>query len=199
MSQRKPNVVIFGLALCISIIACNSNKEDNASIVESLEPLVTETFNPVERGEYLVSTNGCHDCHSPKIFTEEGVKVDPDRELSGHPSNEKLPPYDEETARGYVLFSAGLTSATGPWGTSFAANLTPDETGLGNWTEEQFLTCIKKGLLKGMEGSRPLLPPMPWEHYKNFTDEDLKSIFAYLQSRKPVSNIVPDPIPPKGK
>ncbi|QCK15686.1 diheme cytochrome c-553 [Mangrovivirga cuniculi] len=199
MNHLKSKIAIFGLALCISITGCNSNKEDNASIVESLEPLVTEAFNPVERGEYLVSTNGCHDCHSPKIFTPEGIKVDPTRELSGHPADEKLPPYDKETAKGYVLFSVGLTSATGPWGTSFASNLTPDETGIGNWTEEQFLTCIKKGILKGVEGSRPLLPPMPWEHYKNFTDQDLKSIFAYLKSKEPVSNIVPDPIPPKGK
>jgi len=40
------------------------------------------------------------------------------------------------------------------------------------------------------------LPPMPWEMYRHFTDEDLRSIFAYLKSIKPVENAVPAPIPP---
>ena len=65
-------------------------------------------------------------------------------------------------------------------------------------TEEQFLYFIKYGTYKGREGGRPLLPPMPWQHYKNFTDNDLKSIFAYLRSLEPVANIVPAPIQPKG-
>jgi len=39
---------------------------------------------------------------------------------------------------------------------------------------------------------------MPWTEYRNLTDEDLKAIFAYLQSLKPVENAVPDPIAPNG-
>tara|TARA_R110002094_G_scaffold3622_1_gene11771 strand:- start:315 stop:614 length:300 start_codon:yes stop_codon:yes gene_type:complete len=85
----------------------------------------------------------------------------------------------------------GLTAAVGPWGTSFAANLTPDETGIGNWSEAQFLKAIKEGKFKGMENTRPLLPPMPWTEYRNFTDEDLKAIFAYLKTIKPIDNVVP--------
>ena len=85
----------------------------------------------------------------------------------------------------------GLTTAVGPWGTSFAANLTPDETGIGNWSEAQFLKAIKEGKFKGMENTRPLLPPMPWTEYRNFPDEDLKAIFAYLKTIKPIDNVVP--------
>jgi hypothetical protein len=88
-----------------------------------------------------------------------------------------------------------MTAWAGPWGTSFAANLTPDiETGLGSWTEAMFVKAIRSG--KHMGEGRPILPPMPWQVYKNLTDEDLKSIFAYLQSLPAVENAVPEPVPP---
>jgi len=76
---------------------------------------------------------------------------------------------------------------------SYGANITSDPTGIGNWTEEQFLNAIKKGKYKGLDNSRPLLPPMPWFVYKNLTDEDLKAIFAYLKTTKPVKNVPPSP------
>lgn len=162
------------------------------------EPKTTEVeVSPIKRGEMLVTATGCHDCHSPKKMTDKGPIIDPDRLLSGHPANEVLGAYDVETAKSYLLFTPGLTAAIGPWGTSFAANLTPDDTGIGGWTEAQFLTAIKHGKYKGMENNRPLLPPMPWQSISNLPDADLKAMFAYLQSIKPVSNLVPPPIPPK--
>lgn len=91
------------------------------------------------------------------------------------------------------MFAPDLTSAVGPWGMSFAANITPDETGIGNWTEQNFLTALRHGKSKGLENNRDLLPPMPWFVYKNFTDDDLKSIFAYLKSLPAVHNVVPAP------
>ncbi|NMM47844.1 c-type cytochrome [Marinigracilibium pacificum] len=194
----KTTTTIAALICGFMIYSCNSDEHTKEATLEKVnEPKTMLKADPVVRGAYLVNTNGCNDCHSPKVMTENGVEVDESRMLSGHPANEKLAPYDEATAKSYILFSPGLTAATGPWGTSFAANLTPHETGLGTWTEGQFLTAIRKGLYKGIEGSRPLLPPMPWQHYRNFTDDDLKAIFAYLQSLNPVDNIVPEPIPPK--
>jgi hypothetical protein len=78
---------------------------------------------------------------------------------------------------------------------SFTANLTPDkETGLGTWTEENFIQTIRTGRHLGR--GRPILPPMPAPVYANFTDEDLGSIFAYLQSLPPRKNQVPTPWPP---
>jgi hypothetical protein len=130
------------------------------------------------------------------MMTDKGPVLDPDKLLSGHPANEVLLPYDNEILKSYALFSMGLTAAIGPWGTSFSANITSDETGIGTWTEEQFMTAIRKGKFKGQEGGRELLPPMPWMFYKNFPDEDLKAIFAYLKTVKPVENVVPAPLPP---
>ncbi|MEN3322998.1 c-type cytochrome [Mariniflexile soesokkakense] len=192
----KTNILILGTLSCALLIACNSKEKEKKS-EEFYEPVTAIVEDPVERGKYLVNTHDCIDCHSPKKFTDKGMEVDTDRLLSGHPADEKLPPYDNKTAQSYVLFTMGFTSAKGPWGTSFAANLTPDATGIGTWTEDQFLNCIKKGLYKGLEGSRPLLPPMPWENYAKLTDDDLKAIFAYLKTLKPVENIVPAPIAPK--
>lgn len=103
---------------------------------------------------------------------------------------------NKDALKDWVLFAQDQTSAAGPWGVSFAANLTSDETGIGNWTEEQFFMAIRKGKSKGLEGSRNLLPPMPWQVYSGMTNTDLKAIYEYLQATKPVSNIVPAPIAP---
>jgi hypothetical protein len=57
-----------------------------------------------------------------------------------------------------------LTAWSGPWGQSFAANLTPDKnTGLGVWTEDMFIKAIRTG--KHMGTSRDILPPMPWQAF----------------------------------
>lgn len=150
----------------------------------------------VKRGKYIVTVSACHDCHSPKVFTPQGPQLDTTRLLSGHPQNEQTPPISSNTSPEWTLFSPGLTAFKGVWGMSYAANLTPDDTGIGAWDFEQFERAIRKGKYKGLEGSRQLLPPMPWEMYKNFTDADLRAVFAYLKSLKPVDNLVPSPLSP---
>jgi hypothetical protein len=149
----------------------------------------------IKRGKYLVTIGACHDCHSPKVMTTAGWDVDTTRLLSGHPEKDTVPlPLQ---TKNWVLFSNDLTSFVGPWGVSFSANLTPDDTGIRNWNLEQFKRAIRKGLYKGLEGSRPLLPPMPWQMYKTMNDNDLEAVFTYLKSIKPVQNNVPAPISPK--
>lgn len=151
----------------------------------------------VKRGEYIVSTSACDDCHTPKVMTPEGPKLDMARRLSGHRADLKVAPIsDKSVLKDFALCNMELTAWVGPWGTSFAANLTPDDTGVGNWSFDQFKKAIREGKYKGLDGGRTLLPPMPWEVYKNFTDEDLACIFAYLQSLPPVKNLVPAPVPP---
>jgi hypothetical protein len=103
---------------------------------------------------------------------------------------------DGDVLKSWVLFNQSLTAFVGPWGVSFAANISSDETGIGNWTEEQFFKAIREGKYKGMDNTRPMMPPMPWTQYRTATDEDLRAIFAYLKSTPPVENRVPAPIPP---
>ncbi|HEY0875391.1 MAG TPA: hypothetical protein VGD94_18085, partial [Vicinamibacterales bacterium] len=91
--------------------------------------------------------------------------------------------------------TATNTAFAGPWGVSFTANLTPDkDTGLGSWTEEMFLMALRSGRHEGK--GRPILPPMPWRFVGSLSDEDLKAVFAYLQSLPPIRNRVPAPIDP---
>jgi cytochrome c553 len=152
---------------------------------------------PEERGRYLVSTSACHDCHSPKIFTANGPVEDSSRLLSGHPSELKIGPYPGGMLgpnRWGAAASPDFTAWAGPWGISFTANLTPDSTGLANWTPEMFIQALRTGKHAGV--GRPILPPMPWPVYAHFTDEDLRAIFAYLKTVKPVHNVVPQPVPP---
>jgi len=155
----------------------------------------------VERGRYLVRTIGCGDCHTPKLMTPEGPVEDETRLLSGHPQDEVIAqgpgPTPGPDSPWVFTGSGGLTAWRGPWGTSFTANLTPDvNTGLGIWTEDMFVRALRTG--KHMGQSRPILPPMPWMFYKNLSDEDLESIYAYLRTIPPVHNRVPEPLPPYG-
>ena len=162
---------------------------------ENKEVKVLTAEEKVKRGEYLVSIMGCDDCHSPKKMGPMGPEVIAETRLSGYPSSRPLPKPDSNTIKnGWTLLNSDLTAAVGMWGVSFAANLTSDPTGIGNWTEDQFVYAIRNGKLKGLENSRPILPPMPWFVYKNMTDDDLKSVFAYLKTVKPVSNVVPAPM-----
>lgn len=149
------------------------------------------------RGAYLVEIMGCNDCHTPKIMTSQGPAPDKSRLLSGHPAEEVIATVnDTNLLKSFALFNGSLTAAIGPWGTSYSANLTPDETGLANWTFDQFEKAMRQGKSKGMDNNRMLLPPMPWMNYVHLEDEDLKAVWAYLQSIPPVKNVVPAPIPP---
>jgi hypothetical protein len=81
---------------------------------------------------------------------------------------------------------------------SYSANLTPDaNTGIGSWSEDTFVRALRTGRHMGV--SRPILPPMPWGSFRNLTDQDLRSIYAYLRTVRPVRNRVPDPLPPAGE
>jgi hypothetical protein len=122
-----------------------------------------------------------------------------DRALSGHPENVKLAaPYAPPADSPWIAATNGdFTAWSGPWGISFAANLTPDtNTGLrsGVWTEALFIKAIRTG--KHMGTSRDILPPMPWPMYGLMTDDELRTIWEYLGTIRPITNHVPDPIPP---
>jgi hypothetical protein len=135
------------------------------------EPVVAAADpSPVARGKYLVDAIGCDDCHSPKKMGKNGPEIDPARRLSGHPAGSNLPA-PPPVANGPWIATAAwdLTAWSGPWGVSYAFNLTPDEnTGLGSWSEETFVQAIRTGRHMGV--ARPILPPMPWTVYRNLSD-----------------------------
>lgn len=125
----------------------------------------------IELGRRLAEVAGCNDCHTPGTFYG---KPDMSRTLSG-------------SELGW----------TGPWGTTYPSNLTPDpETGLGTWNEEQIVTAIRTG--KRPDGS-PILPPMPWPGLAHLTDEEAYAIAAYLKSIPPVRHAKVPTLPPGTK
>jgi mono/diheme cytochrome c family protein len=151
----------------------------------------------VQRGEYLVRFGDCSACHTPLQMGPNGPEPDQTRFLSGHPETTKLPPADLKPGPWFAA-TAGMTAWAGPWGTTYAANLTPDQnTGMGIWTEEMFIKAMRTG--RHMGDGRPILPPMPWQAAATLSDEDLKAIFAYLKSLPAVRNRVPEPLGPDGK
>jgi hypothetical protein len=162
---------------------------------ELFQPPAAKLSPAARRGQYLVVVGGCHDCHTPWKLGPEGPIPDLSRMLSGHPEQVEIPSAPPLSAPWTLTAAATSTAFAGPWGTSFTANLTPDkETGLGNWTERNFLEAMRTGRHLGR--GRPILPPMPWRIAREHTDSDLKSIWAYLRSIPPIKNRVPDPRPP---
>ena len=175
------------LALSVAPLAANKTKP---------AALDDPQARRIARGQYIVNTAGCHDCHTPWRVGPKGPEPDMTLALSGHPESMKLPPPPKLGNGPWVWTAAGTNTAfAGPWGVSYTANLTPDRlTGIGIWTEDIFVKTIRTGRHWGV--SRPILPPMPWPVYRNMTDEDLKSVFAYLRTIKPIKNQVPEPLPP---
>lgn len=149
----------------------------------------------VKRGEYLVRLIACNDCHTPLKMGPNGPEPDRAAFLAGHPSAMALPPAPGPTGPWLWHGAATNTAFAGPWGVTFAANLTPDkETGLGDWTEAQFIATMRTGRHQGK--GRQILPPMPIEALKGATDADLRDIFSYLRTLPPVANKVPSVIEP---
>jgi hypothetical protein len=155
----------------------------------------------VDRGKYLVALGGCHDCHTPKIQGLNGVPIlDETRLLSGHPENLPPPswsPTDMKEKGVAAVTNPSLTAWAGPWGVSFAMNLTADkETGIAEWSEQMFIQMARTGKHQGQPNGRDILPPMPWFNLKDVKDADLKAMWAYLRSVPPVKNSVPLPLLP---
>ena len=153
----------------------------------------------VQRGKYLVDTVGaCGHCHTPRA----GAEYNMDMYLAGHPANAPYPRYNFSMMQQgiFVLTSPQMSAFSGPFGTSFASNLTPDkETGLGEWTEKMFVDAMRTGHHQGDKSNRKIFPPMPTKHYGEMNDEDLKAIWAYLRTVKPVKNEVSPPLNQRGR
>ena len=137
-------------------------------LVKSLpEPLDAPVAPPdmssaVERGAYLARVANCVTCHSP---------------LDG----KGQPVAGMEFAGGLKLKNAQGRELVTP-------NLTPDPSGISYYDEGMFLKALRTGRV----GARSLDPEMPWGYYRNMTDEDLRAIFAYLRTLKPVKHVVRD-------
>ncbi|MGZ3924705.1 MAG: diheme cytochrome c-553 [Flavisolibacter sp.] len=194
--------VLFSAAalFATALYSCNGNNTSTNTTSTDSTSKNGGFPDQIAYGHHLVEVIGCNDCHTPKKMTAMGPVPDTTLMLSGHPVS--VPPpnvnRNEMESKGLAVTN-DLTAWVGPWGISYAANLTPDETGIGSWSEGQFIRAIREGKSKGLEAGRQLLPPMPWQSFALMKDEELKAIFAYLKSIKPINNVVPPPAPPVTK
>ncbi|HWH64181.1 MAG TPA: hypothetical protein VNS50_12940 [Ginsengibacter sp.] len=199
MKKLSSVITIIALASAIFIFSKCSESTANDEGNKKDSTVVSNAVNggyesQVKWGAHLITIGGCNDCHTPKKMGPNGPEDNIDLELSGHPSQMPEPVVDrkEMESKGLVVTS-GLTQWIGPWGISYAANLTSDSTGIGGWKEDQFIYCLRHGKWMGLQDARYLLPPMPWQGIGQMTDDELKAVFAYLKSTKPIHNIVPQP------
>jgi mono/diheme cytochrome c family protein len=126
----------------------------------------------ITRGKYLVTLNGCNDCHTPGYFFGN---PDMSRFLGGSDVGFEIP--------GQGVF--------------VGSNITPDKkTGIGSWTPEQIVKAIQGG---ERPDGRILAPIMPWHAFATLAADDAKAIAAFLQSLNPVSNQIPGPFKPGEK
>jgi hypothetical protein len=201
----RRHLTIAACAITISVatlVACNqtttAENSGSGSGSSSAKTQYGSSFESQAKwGEHLVTIAGCNDCHTPKKMGAQGPEPDMSLMLSGHPSQMPIPPVDRKTAEQKGIASTqDLTAWVGPWGVSYAANITPDSSGIGNWTEAQFIKCLREGKFMGLDNTRQLLPPMPWQDFSLMSDDELKAIFAYLKTVPPVKNVVPQAQPP---
>jgi len=190
VSRRKegPAPIALGATalLALAVIAGCGGSGSSSSSSSGL-PTAAASQPQVVRGRAIVTTFGCVDCHAQSV------------------NNPASPTW----MAGYVKGGNQGVFQIGPFAT-YAANLTPDATGIGNLTDRQIYNALKYGLDPGAtpdavitsttpgQGNFPttphyLAPPMPWPSFRHLSDDDLWSIVAYLKHGiKPVANTVPD-------
>lgn len=153
--------------------------EEEFRSFESFRNLIDNNGNirkPIQR-EYLVAIMGCPTAVHLKEWGSRGLKLSPGL-LSGYPSDRPLVKFDSNLIKvGFTIFYPEIAVAAGLWGISFAGNITPDETGIGNGTEVQFKKALTEGKFKGLDEGRPLLPPMPWQNYRTLKDHEIHAKF----------------------
>jgi len=161
LAQTASAIALAGATLALS-------PHGAGAVVKHGAP-ISSSYSAVARGKYLVSINGCNDCHTPGYFFG---KPDATKYLGG-------------SDVGFAM----------PWlGVFVGPNLTPDkETGLGDWTNDQIVTAITTGKLPD---GRMLAPIMPYKAFANLTKSDAHAIAAYLQSLPAVQHKVAGPFGP---
>lgn len=126
-----------------------------------------DVSTPEKRGEYLTRLASCTDCHTPR--NEQGQYLQ------------------------HLAFAGGNMVEYQPaWKPRAAANITQAVNGIPYYNEDLFLEVMRTGRVR----ERKLTDIMPWGHYRGMTDEDLKAIFAYLKTLKPVDHYVDNALSP---
>lgn len=155
MTAQRWRTVIVLLILCVAVAASHRSWVLRGEIppTQGMHDSTPASAAEIQRGEYLARIGNCVSCHTRK---------------GGEPF------------AGGVPFAAPYAFM----GTLYSTNITPDPaTGIGAWTEAEFLSAMRHGVAPGR---RRLFPAFPYTYFTRATDADLKAIHAYLRTIKPV-------------
>ena len=167
--RNFPNTVAVILILAVAFVTTGLLLTESQAQVSSVVPASESvsssgSLDPLlERGKYLATIGNCVSCHTYKDGPKFGGGVP--FHVSGGPFSE-------------------------PFGTIYSTNISPDiETGIGDWTEEQFAYAMRAGV--SANGSH-LYPAFPYSAFSKITKEDMSAIYAYIMSLEPVIYTHPD-------
>jgi hypothetical protein len=125
-----------------------------------------DTTNTVKWGEYVsLYRVECYTCHSADFTTDDFINPEKSKGFFGGGNKFKMPD-------GSVIYSRNLTM--------------DEETGIGRWTEEEFVKAVKTGIVPN--GQPALRPPM--KPYADLTDGEARAIYAYLKTVPKIKNQV---------
>jgi mono/diheme cytochrome c family protein len=180
--MKKVTFSLFAVLLLGSLIFMHQ-----VLLAQEKTPKDWEQKSYAERGKYLVDHLAeCVGCHTT---LGRGGPGDPDMSLylSGVPAK----------FAGVKEGPPQVAGFPGPKGARYyPSNITPDpETGIGKWTEEQFVRALRDRVRR--DGSKYDKSQMEWEIYANMKEEDVRAIYRYLKTVKPIKNKVPANIRPK--
>src|SRR5688500_2879619 len=168
MERRKQfiQMALVVLAVAGAILSVGYTVRKDRAKAPATGVKFARTPERLDRGRYIVeSTAHCFQCHSDVDYSKPGAQPKPGKKCAGA-----------------VFAEDGMEWLVAP-------NITPDvETGAGSWTDEQLARAIREGI--GHDGRR-LFPVMPYENFRNMSDEDLASVITYIRSIEPVRNKLP--------
>lgn len=147
---------ILGAAALALVLALAGTGGLMAKSAQKVDDPSEEGADPIKRGAYLFNAGNCANCHT-------------DVKNNGAP------------------LAGGRALDVPPFGTFYSPNISPDkETGIGNWTDQDFIQAFRHGL--SPSGSY-YYPVFPFTSFTNMTDEDIKALRAYLMTQKPVKAV----------
>lgn len=206
MKKISAGIIMISLSAIFIFSKCSGNKSNGDENKKDSTVASNAAFGGYDSqigwGAHLVKIAGCNDCHTPKKMGPNGPEDDMSLMLSGHPAQQPPPAFDvKEAAKKGLILTQSFTAWMGPWGITYAANITSDSTGIGMWTEAQFIKALKEKKWMGLDNTRPLLPPMSMMPATQMSDDELKAIFAYLKTTPPIKNVQPTALllPPPAK
>lgn len=163
---KAVGLVVGGIA-CVGVAGASYMLMRKPVVAPPLDIKVELTPERIARGKYIFTLSDCNGCHSGRDFSRFGG-----------------PPVE-----GRIGWGNEFPKELGMPGRIASANITPDrETGIGAWTDGEKIRAIREGISR--DGT-PLFPMMPYEKFRNMSDEDVMSLVAYLNTLPPVKHKVP--------